>query len=431
MLKYFPPHFSQTFIQTMKTSQAYDLNDFERPIHDRYLRPNTVLIQCLVFLAALGLSACGGGGAGGQSSEITYPAVAAVTTLNLNAPLNYASPTLPAHYDAGLLATRNQIATNPVTDKGATLGRVLFNDARLSFNNTKSCASCHSQANGFVDQNQFSTGFAGGQTTAHAMRLGNVAFYQGNSMFWDKRATSVEDQATDPIQNATEMGFDAGHGGIAALITKMQALTYYAELFTWVYGDATITETRIQNALAQFQRSMISSNSKWDRAYAVVYAANGNRNSPANFALSLSGTNIPAANRFTASEENGRDLFMRAPNNGGKGCAGCHQPPTFSMDPNSQSNGLDAGETVIFKSPSLKNVELSGRFMHDGRFNTLEQVLAHYATGVKAGTARDNRLPVGGIGMTAQEQADIIAFLKTLTDTTLNTDKKFAAPFTQ
>jgi cytochrome c peroxidase len=161
----------------------------------------------------------------------------------------------------------------------------------------------------------------------------------------------------------------------------------------------------------------------------VVYAANGNVNSAQNFGLSLAGNNIPAADRFTASEDNGRDLFMRAPNNGGKGCAGCHQPPTFSLDRNSRSNGLDLNETVIFKSPSLKNVALSGRFMHDGRFSTLEQVLNHYATGIQAGTARDNRLPVGGIAMTLQEQADIVAFMKTLTDTSLNTDTRFSSPF--
>jgi cytochrome c peroxidase len=306
---------------------------------------------------------------------------------------------------------------------------VLFNDVRLSFNDTKSCASCHAQTNGFVDQNQFSTGFAGGLTTAHAMRLGNVAFYQGNSMFWNKRATSLEDQASDPIQNATEMGFDTTHGGLTALITKMQALPYYPELFTWAYGDNTITETKIQNALAQFQRSMISANSKWDRAYAVIYASNGNVNSPQNFGRSLAGANIPAANRFSASEDNGRDLFMRGPNNGGKGCAGCHQPPAFALDPNSKSNGLDLNETIVFKSPSLKNVALSGRFMHDGRFSTLDQVLTHYASGVRAGTARDNRLPVGGIAMTPQEQADIVAFLQTLTDNTLNTDTRFVSPF--
>lgn len=396
--------------------------------------PNKRKLSCLHgvwLLVAIGLSSCGGGGGGtsGIETNAVHPlaGVATYLSLDLSAPLNYTSPALPAHYDTALLATRNA-ANNATTDKGATLGRVLFNDVRLSLNDTKSCASCHLQNNGFVDQNQFSTGFAGGLTTAHAMRLGNVAFYQGNSMFWNKRAASLEDQATDPIQNATEMGFDTTHGGLTALIAKMQSLAYYPELFTWATGDSTITETKIQNALAQFQRSMISANSKWDRAYAVVYANNGNVNSPQNFGRSLAGANIPVANRFSASEDNGRDLFMRGINNGGKGCAGCHQPPTFSLDPNSRSNGLDLNETIIFKSPSLKNVALSGHFMHDGRFSTLEQVLNHYATGIKAGTARDNRLPIGGIAMTSQEQADLVAFLQTLTDTTLNTDTRFSSP---
>ncbi|MEK7344418.1 MAG: cytochrome c peroxidase [Pseudomonadota bacterium] len=387
------------------------------------------LLAVLCTGVAMALSACGGGGSvSADVSDSAFPNVATYTTLDLNAPVNYAAPSLLAHYDASLLATRNQTVANITTDKGATLGRVLFNDVRLSINDTKSCASCHVQSQGFVDQNQFSTGFAGGLTTAHAMRLGNVAFYQGNSMFWDKRASSLEIQATEPIQNATEMGFDAAHGGLNALITKMQGLPYYPELFTWAYGDAAITTTRIQNALAQFQRSMVSANSQWDRAYAVIYAANGSANTPQNFGRSLAGPNIPAADRFSASQDNGRELFMRGRPEG-KGCAGCHQPPTFALDPNSRSNGLDLNETVVFKSPSLKNVALSGRFMHDGRFSTLSEVLNHYATGVKDGTARDNRLPVGGIAMTAQEQADIVAFLQTLTDTTLNTDARFGNPF--
>jgi cytochrome c peroxidase len=398
-------------------------------------KPSKRLPWGLCVLASLVLSACGGGDSSTDSSNTTtenlYPSVTAYTSLDLNNPLNYASPTLLAHYDATVLATSNQSPANVTSNKGATLGRVLFNDVRLSFNNTKSCASCHSQANGFVDQAQFSTGFAGGLTTAHAMRLVNIAFYQGKSMFWDKRATSLEDQATDPIQDATEMGFDATHGGLSALVSKMETLPYYPELFKWVFGDTAITETRIQNALAQFQRSMISANSQWDRAYAVVYANNGNVNSPQNFGRSLAGNDIPVEDRFTASQDRGRALFIQGPNNGGKGCAGCHQPPTFALDPNSRSNGLDLGETIIFKSPSLKNVALSGRFMHDGRFSSLEQVLAHYATGIQAGTARDNRLPVGGIGMTAQEQADIVAFLQTLTDTTLNADTRFGSPFIQ
>lgn len=401
---------------------------------EKFQIPTQRLLLVFCAAASLLLSACGGAGADSSTNASntntnTNPGVTEYTSLKLDTPLNYASPTLPAHYDANLLATSNQTPANATTDKGATLGRVLFNDVRLSFNNSKSCASCHSQPNGFVDQAQFSTGFAGGLTTAHAMRLGNVAFYQGNSMFWDKRATSVEDQATDPIQNATEMGFDATHGGLTALVAKMQTLPYYPELFKWVFGDNAITEVRIQNTLAQFQRSMVSASSKWDRAYAVVYTSNGQVNSPQNFGRTLAGDNIPAADRFTASEDRGRALFMQGPNNGGKGCAGCHQPPTFSLDLNSKSNGLDRNETVIFKSPSLKNVALSGRFMHDGRFSTLEQVLAHYATGIQAGPARDNRLPVGGIPITAQEQADIVVFLQTLTDTTLNTDTRFSSPF--
>jgi cytochrome c peroxidase len=184
-------------------------------------RTNTLLLGLCVAVT-MGLNACGGGGGADTNTTrtVTYPSVAAYTSLDLNSPLNYTSPTLLAHYDASVLATNNQTAANTTTNQGATLGRVLFNDARLSFNDTKSCASCHVQSNGFVDQNQFSTGFAGGLTTAHAMRLGNVAFYQGNRMFWDKRATSLEDQATDPIQNAIEMGFDATHGGFSALVKK-------------------------------------------------------------------------------------------------------------------------------------------------------------------------------------------------------------------
>lgn len=404
-----------------------------------------ILLVCTLWLVA-----CGGGGSS-PSTSITaataatlYPSTVEYTSVDPTAPANYAAPSLPAHYDATLLATSNQMAANLLTDKGATLGRVLFNDKRLSFNDSKSCASCHSQANGFADTAQFSAGFLGGLTTAHAMRLGNIAFYQAPAggtatMFWDKRAATVEVQATQPIQNAVEMGFDsATHGGFATLITKMQALPYYPELFKWVFGDSTITEARVQNALAQFERSIISSSSKWDRAYAVVYATNPVGNSNQKFALPLNGINIPVADRFSASEDRGRALFIAPPppNGNGKGCAGCHQPPTFSLNANSRSNGLDAGETKIFKSPSLKNVGLAGRFMHDGRFGTLDEVLNHYATGIKAsGTAvdnrpaLDNRLPVGGIPMTTQEQADIVAFLNTLTDSTLLTDARFSDPF--
>ncbi len=404
------------------------------------------MVASLLCLFAAALVGCGGSGSPSSSTSVAvlYPNTYAYTTVDPTAPQNYAAPALPAHYDAALLATRNQ-TTNVLTDKGATLGRVLFNDVRLSFNNTKSCASCHVQSMGFADTAQFSTGFSGSAfTSAHAMRLANVAFYQAPAggtatMFWDKRAATLEIQATQPIQNAVEMGFDSSHGGFAALVTKMQALPYYTELFTWVFGDSAITEARVQNALAQYQRAIISSNSKWDRAYAVVFAANGRVNTNQNFARPLDGTDIPAANRFTASEERGRILFIAPPppNGTGKGCAGCHQPPTFALNSNSRSNGLDAGETRIFKSPSLKNVGVQGRFMHDGRFATLAEVMDHYDTGILAsGTASDgrpaldvNRLPAGGLNLTAQDKLDIIAFLNTLNDDSLASDGRFSNPF--
>jgi hypothetical protein len=130
---------------------------------------------------------------------------------------------------------------------------------------------------------------------------------------------------------------------------------------------------------------MISSNSKWDTAYAQVFAPNAN-----NRGL---GASLPG---FTAQEDRGRQLFITPPNAGGGGCAVCHQPPSFALAANSRSNGLDAGETVIFKSPSLKNVGLSKAFMHDGRFDSLDKVVEHYNSGVKLGPALDNRLSPNG-----------------------------------
>lgn len=373
-----------------------------------------------LLACSMSLAACGGGAdsAADGSTPVTYAAVSAATHLDLNNVLNYSRPSLPVHYDAAVMAATNQTNANVISDKGATVGRVLFFDKSLSFNNTVACASCHQSAAGFDDPARFSRGFQGGLTPAHAMRLGNVAFYQGNSMFWNKRAASLEAQATQPIQDATEMGFHAANGGLAALVRKMNALPYYPELFTWAFGDASITEARVQNALAQFQRAMISSNSKWDSAYAQVYdAAAPNKNV---------GAPLPG---FTAAEERGRALFIRPPGQGGAGCAGCHVPPTFALAANSRSNGLDAQETTVFKSPSLKNVALSSHFMHDGRFTTLEQVVAHYATGIRGGPALDNRLPPGGLGLTAEQQSDLVAFLRTLTDTTLIQDARFANPF--
>ncbi len=346
------------------------------------------------------------------------------TTIDVNRLDNYANPVLPAYYDATVAALDNSPNNNPINDRVATLGRVLFYDKRLSVNDTTACASCHQQANGFDDPNRFSTGFSGTAfTSAHAMRLGNIRYYRPGTMFWDKRAASLELQVSQPIIHPIEMGFDATHGGINALLTKLAASTYYPDLFTLAFGNSAITEARIQQALAQFTRAMISAASRWDTAYAQVFnAAAPNRN----LNVALPG--------FSASEELGHQLFMTGPGQGGAGCAACHQPPTFGLAANSLSNGLDANETRIFKSPSLKNVGLSRAFMHDGRFSTLEQVIEHYNSGIQNGPALDNRLKTPGgaplrLNLTQNEKAALVAFLLTLNDNNLTTDAKFSNPF--
>jgi cytochrome c peroxidase len=401
-------------------------------------------VNWLGYAFPLALAACGGSDSTGTTTTGTTATAAAATpaapaapaapttpatvsaVLNIDfaAPLNYATPSLPVYYDGTVVALDNTPANNAIADRIATLGRVLFYDKKLSFNDTIACASCHKQATGFDDNVRFSAGFAGGTfTTAHAMRLGNVRYYRPGSMFWDKRAASVELQASQPIQNAIEMGFTAANGGIPALLTKLRATTYYADLFTFAFGDSAISEARVQFALAQFERAMISSNSRWDSAYAGVFSATApNRN------LNV---DLPG---LTAEENRGRQLFMTGPGAGGAGCSACHVPPTFALNANSDSNGLDAGETILFKSPSLKNVALSVAFMHDGRFSTLDQVVEHYNSGVQAGPALDNRLKGPGgapqrLNLSAVDKAALVAFMRTLTDTTLTTDARFSSPF--
>jgi cytochrome c peroxidase len=390
------------------------------------LRGNFKFFTGLALLLALG--GCGGGSSSSTvvaqtPMSLTTAAVSEYTTLNLNSLANYAAPVLPAYYDDTTTALDNTPNNNAINDKVASLGRVLFYDKRLSINDTIACSSCHQQASGFDDPRRFSVGFAGTAfTTAHAMRLGNVRYFQPGSMFWDRRTASVELQASQPIQHAVEMGFVPSVGGIPALISKLSATAYYPDLFAFAFGDASITEARIQQALAQFERAMVSYNSRWDTAYAQVFNANAN-----NRGL---GTPLPG---FSAQEDRGRQLFVTGPQNGGAGCAACHQPPTFSLAANSRSNGLDAGETVVFKAPSLKNVGLSKAFMHDGRFATLDEVVEHYNSGVKLGPALDNRLSPNGVpirlNLSEADKAALVAFMQTLTDNVLIADTKFSDPF--
>src|SRR5690606_6569413 len=249
-----------------------------------------------------------------------------------------------------------------------------------------SCASCHRQALGFTDSMRFSNGISNAATTEfHAMRLGNLRYWQPGSMFWDRRAASVEAQTSQPFHSLVEMGWGGAAGGFDDLIRKMGAIPYYPELFAWAFASPQITEPRIQQALAQFVRAMVSRSSRWDEGYARVFSPTA-----PNRALDV---DLP---NFTAQENRGRHLFMTAVDEGGAGCASCHVPPTFALAANARSNGLDAGETRLFKAPSLRSVGLTGPYMHDGRFQTLEEVVAFYDRGIQPGPALDGRLRQGG-----------------------------------
>lgn len=393
--------------------------------------------------AVMTLIACGGGGGAGSASApaapTSQPAAAAVAA-TASTPGNLVlsplaasvlqldgrqlpdyTPKLPAHF-AGVQALDNTPAGTVAAPVMATLGRVLFYDKMLSFNGRESCASCHKQAEDLGDSTRFSKGFDGGLTTAHAMRLANVRYYQPATMFWDKRAASLETQSTMPVQHPVEMGFDATHGGVAAAVQQLERQPYYRDLFTAAFGDAAINEPRIQGALALFIRSMVSTNSRWDDGAAQVFDAT----------LADKGFGKPFPN-FTDQENRGKQLFMAGRADGGQNCAACHAAPTFALT-SSGNNGLDAGETRRLKSPSLKNVAKSGAFMHDGRFSTLEQVVEHYSAGVQGGPGLDGRLkgPDGQPLRPNLPQADkdaLVAFLRTLSDPVLAADSRFSDPF--
>jgi cytochrome c peroxidase len=355
-------------------------------------------------------------------------------------PYDYTTVWLPAHFGpSGLDQADNTPADNSLTNAGATLGRVLFYDKQLSRNNTVACASCHHQQAGFADPRQFSIGFAGGQTRRNAMGLANLRYTNLKAtrpgFFWDERAATLEAQALMPIQDAIEMGMELNE-----LETKLQNLSYYPPLFEAAFGSEEITSDRIAKALTQFLRSMVALDSRFDRA-----AAKG---APANYSV--------AFHDFTPQENLGKSLFIDGVAGVAElGCAHCHLPPTFGM-PKSFNNGLelkykDPGLGALgrppndpftpsndgkFKAPSLRNIELTAPYMHDGRFKTLEQVVEHYSSGVQphenVGLAfrdQDSGKATFGFQFTAEQKAALVAFMKTLTDAKFVSDPKFSDPF--
>ena len=283
----------------------------------------------------------------------------------------------------------NTPADNSIANPSATLGRVLFYDKKLSLNNTIACASCHQQEFAFSDTARLSVGFNGELTGRHSMRLSHSRFGQETNFFWDERASSLEDQTTHPIHNSVEMGFDGTNGAdIDSLIRKMGQIPYYQRLFPLAFGDAVITEERMQKAMAQFIRSIQSFDSKFDEGRAQV---------------ALDTDPFP---NFTTEENLGKQLFMTNNANGGAGCQPCHRAPTFDIDSNIGNNGVIgvaddpmAIDLTNTRSPSLRDLVnpgglLNGPFMHDGSLDSLLDVINHYdaVPNNPANTNLDNRL---------------------------------------
>lgn len=360
---------------------------------------------------------------GGSTDEVAAKNIPILPAV----PYNYANVALPAYLNTPLILGQKNLTSqnNPITDNGASLGRVLFYDRNLSFNNSISCASCHQQNAAFSDPAVFSTGFAGGLTGRNSMSLVNAAYYPDGHFFWDERASNIEKQASGPITNPVEMGMT-----MPRLVSKLKRVSYYPTLFKKAYGTETIDSARIVMALSQFVRSIVSYQSPYDEGRASLPPGPP----PPPNQLSFS--------NFTAEENQGMQIFF-APGS----CAACHGTETF-VAPGPRNNGLDlaysdnglgalSGNTQqngLFKVPSLRNVELSAPYMHDGRFKTLEEVVEHYSSGVKnhpnlSPPLRNPNGTVHLLNLSESQKAAVVAFLKTLTDNSIASDPKFSNPF--
>ena len=287
-------------------------------------------------------------------------------------------------------------SNNPMTVEGVALGNKLFKDPILSANNTQACIDCHMQSSSFSDPNQFSTGIDNIQGVRNASALINLGW--NTSFNWGGSSTTLEEQAFEPVTNLIEM-----HNTWENVELVLNSHNEYPYLFKEAFNINYIDSTHVVMAIAQFERTLISSNSRFDK-----YLNN--------------------EVQLTPSELNGYAIF-----NTEKGdCFHCHGTQMF-MDNQFHNNGLDTepftdlGRAKVtgnpsdngkFKTPTLRNIEFSAPYMHDGRFSNLEEVIEHYNSGGDYSSTVDPLMKKLGIGLqlTNQEKDDLVAFLKTLSD---------------
>lgn len=291
---------------------------------------------------------------------------------------------------------------NPLTEEGVALGKKLFFDKKLSGNNTQSCASCHKPQNSFTDDTRFSDGIDGVFGLRNSMPLLNLAWNFDDKFAWDGKELGLERQALEPIVNPIEM-----HSNWETVVAKLEQDPEYPVLFSKAFGTSSIDSSLVAKAIAQFERILISGNSKFDQ-YLL-----------GNATLSL-------------QELNGFTIFMDEEKGDCFHCHGSDNNPLWT-DNMFHNNGLDThfndlGLGAItgdpndygkFRSPSLRNLIFTAPYMHDGRFTTLEEVIDHYSTGLQPSSTIDplmKRVSQGGVQLSDQEKISLKAFLLTLTD---------------
>jgi cytochrome c peroxidase len=322
---------------------------------------------------------------------------------------------------------------NPLTVNGVALGRKLFYETKLSGNNTQACASCHKQEFSFSDApNALSEGIDGMVGDKNSMALINLAW--NNDFFWDGRRHSLEEQALDPVRNPVEM-----HESWKAAITKLQADTAYPPLFKKAFNTETVDSLLVAKAITQFIKTIVASNSKLQKDFTPSFAT------------------------LSPSEKRGFEIFK---SEDGGDCFHCHPITGMIFTDNYfdnpvqrfHNNGLDpappagtltgharvtnsASDNGKFKAPTLLNVELTAPYMHDGRFKTLEDVVEFYNSGVNLSSTLDPNMNIKPtafrrefvdgkrlLHLTDQEKADLVAFLKTLTDLSVTTNPAYSKP---
>jgi len=312
-------------------------------------------------------------------------------------------------------------ADNSLTVQGVELGRMLFFETMLSKDGSQSCASCHRQADGFSDTTKFSIGVEGLPGKRQAMPIFNMAWHT-NEFFWDGRAHLLRDQSLMPIQDPLEM-----NESLLNVVAKLSASQMYRDQFTRTFGSDEITPEKMSLAMEQFMLSIVSFNSKYDKWLA-------------------------GEAELTESEERGRILFETEynpffPDDSGADCQHCHGGPNFEND-RYMNNGLDSDADITdigrqeatgkpmdrgkFKVSSLRNIAVTPPYMHDGRFQTLEEVIDHYNEGIKESATVDPAIlntKDTGLLLTEQDKEDLINFLKTLTDEVFLNNEAYKSPF--